>query len=348
MPLRALTCFASHKGGTGKTLLSVQSANTIADANPSENVLFIDLTELGDGSKRLLGGLERLAGHEDQFGQIFSLLDAARAEKEGKEGVGGFIRGMFGRGGGGFKIEDFAMRVADKNPNSGIPENLYLITSGGDMIDAAEVEEASGMRSHADRRKICDTLRRAMMDSGASWRVIIDTDGDRRPNPLTRLGYLLADYLVVPIQADEADFQRIVQMIHVLAEIKKNGEADTVKIALVAWNKVQVWRSAPSEVGWFSPPKVTVDTIKSLNDKVQQIRAEKPFLFSESFDTVLVKDLPDTVAAPSNANGLPFCRMCAGKVGTRAGITFDVKKDQIQSCAEQIDRIVERLNPDAE
>lgn len=244
----------------------------------------------------------------------------------------------------GFSIDHHAVNVSEKN--SGMPENLYLITSGGDMIDAEQVEEAAGMRTHDDRRKICETLRRTLTESDATWRVFIDTDGDRRPNPLTRLGYLLADYLVIPIQADEADFQRIEQMIDVLADIKDRGEATTLTIQLLCWNKVQVHKGDPSEVGWFSPPKVTVETIKTLNAKVAKLKAERGDLFAPEFDTVLVRDLPDTVASPSNANGLPFCWMCPGKITTRGGVVFDVKKEQLSTCVEQIDRVLEKLTPD--
>lgn len=356
MPVRAITLFASQKGGTGKTFLSVQVASTYADANPSENVLFMDLTELGDGSKRLFGGLEFMQGKENMLGGVFGMLDNAREAEEDEErrqadaaaGRGrGLLSRLFGFGSQKveFAVEDYAVPITSVNTSSGLPDNLFLVSSGGATIEADEVEEETGIGSHEDRARICEALRRALEESDKTWRVFIDTDGDRRPNSLTRLGYLLADFCVLPIQADECDFQRVEQMLGVLGSLREKQEA-MCQVQLLLWNRVQVYKGEASAVGHFTPPKVSVDTIQYLNGKLAELQKSSPDLFTPDFAHVLVRDFPDTVAKSANACGLAFCRMTPGKVVTRAGVTFTVTKDQLQACQDGVDRILEKLEPD--
>lgn len=357
---RAITLFASQKGGTGKTFISVQVACSYADAHPEENVLFMDLTELGDGTKRLFGGQEFMEGKENKLGGLFGMTTNAKEAEEDEEkrqadaaaGRGrGLLSRLFFRGPEKieFAIQDHAEHVNSINKTSGLPDNLFLISSGGATIESGEVDEAAGIGSHEDRDRICYRLRQALGDSDKSWRVFIDTDGDRRPNSLTRLGYLLADFCVVPIQADVCDFQRVEQMLSVLGTLREKGEANC-KVQLLLWNKVQAYKSEASAVGHFTPPKVSIDTVQHLNGKVSELRKNFGGLFASSFDTVLVRDFPDTVAMSANACGLAFCRMGPGKVTTRGGVTFAVTKDQLQTCQDGIDKIMEKLldEPDPE
>merc|ERR1719389_1639440 len=102
---------------------------------------------------------------------------------------------------------------------------MFLITSGGGTMDPDDVAKEAGVESHEERITISERLRQTLNDSDKTWRVFIDTDGDRRPNALTRLGYLIADYCVVPIQADECDFQRVEQMLGVLGNLREKQEA---------------------------------------------------------------------------------------------------------------------------
>lgn len=85
--------FASHKGGTGKTQLCFQAASQYADANPGSKVMLLDMTELGDLTKRCLGGAQGNADViEKKSGLIFSLLDIVkRAIQEEDHGTIGQV-----------------------------------------------------------------------------------------------------------------------------------------------------------------------------------------------------------------------------------------------------------------
>jgi len=349
MPLRGITIFASQKGGTGKTFLSVQCASTHAEANPSEHVLFIDMTELGDGTKRLLGGQEFMEGKENTLGGLFGLASKAMEVEEAKEKdqQRGLLSKLFFRGSEKpvFQIDDHARHVYTTSGTGNVPKNVYVISSGGQTIEEDEVEEASGMYSHDDRYVIVEALRKSMADSDKTWRVFIDTDGDRRPSVLTRLGYLLADFCVVPLQPDACDFQRVEQMLGTLQDLRSKGEANC-QVELVLWNKVQLVKGDPSEVGHFTTTKACIDTLKYLNAKLADMKKATPDLFTPDFCTVLVKDFPDTIAQPASACGLAFCCMKTGKVTTRGGVTFAVEEKGLTSCKESVDRIVEKMSTD--
>jgi hypothetical protein len=317
----------------------------------------MDLTELGDGTKRLFGGQEFMEGKENKLGGLFGMTNSAKEAQEDEErrqadeaaGTGrGLLSRLFFRGPQkvDFAIEDHAVHVNSINHTSGLPDNMFLISSGGETIDADDVEEAAGMKSHEDRSRICERLRSSLDDSDRTWRVFIDTDGDRRPNSLTRLGYLLADFCVVPIQADVCDFQRVEQMLGLLGNLREQGEANC-QVQLLLWNKVQVYKGDASVVGHFTPPKVSIDTIQHLNGKLEELQKTCGDLFAPSFDNGLVRDFPDTVAQSANACGLAFCRMTAGKVVSRGGVPFQVSKDQLQVCQDAILKILEKMEHDS-
>lgn len=339
MPLRAITVFASQKGGTGKTFLSKQVAAAYADANPNEHVLFIDLTELGDGTKYFFGGPEAMQGKENKLRGVFEMFAAVQKAKKDGQGLWSRLRGS----GSKFDMEEYAVQVSSINPSSGLPNNLFLVSSGGETIEA--VEEEAGTGSHEDRECICKAIQGALTNSDKTWRVFIDTDGDRRPNSLTCLGYLLADFCVMPIQADQCDFERVGQMLDVLKSLRDEGLA-RCQVELLLWNRVQFYKAEPSEVGHFRPPKVGIDEIQHLNGKLKELQKSSGDLFARNFETALVRDLPDTVAKSANACGLAFCRMSKGSVKTRGGLTFAVTEDQLRTCQDTIDKILEKLEPD--
>jgi len=267
----------------------------------------MDLTELGDGTKRLFGGLEFMEGKGNVLGGVFGMLDNAREAEEDEErrqadeeaGRGrGLLSRLFGFGSKkvDFAVEDHAVQVTSVNNKSGLPENIYLVSSGGATIEADEVEEYAGMKTHEDRARITEALYRALKESDKTWRVFIDTDGDRRPNSLTKLGYLLADFCVLPIQADECDFQRVEQMLSVLGELRDRDQANC-QVQLMMWNRVQVYNSETSAVGYYTPPKVAMHKAAS-SLKVKGAHTHPKAPISAKPDTTVVMppvSAPDTM-----------------------------------------------------
>ncbi|CAD7928945.1 unnamed protein product [Amoebophrya sp. A25] len=373
MPIpREIHVFASHKGGTGKTQLCFQSACQYAEDNPATKVLIMDMTELGDASKRCLGGSSqdpRII--EQNCGKIFDIVnvatqqaaeeaqrEAAAAEGNGSSssssgfgmGFGSMLGSLFGRGGNSAPavVDTVGNAVQPSRWNEAVPENVYLISSGASHQDEQH-------RTRDDTVRIANALRESLEKTADTWKIFIDTDGDRRPSPSTRLAYALADLCIIPLQPDESDFQRLQPMFAMMAALWNDGEM-RCKIQMIVWNKLQVYKLTPSDLGSFTTPKVTAEMIAALNNKLYQLAVQTEYsplfhhagapslqVFQQSA-TCLVRDFPDTCAYPANAKGLPYCRMKPGKVVLRSGATFAVQQAGIDSCVENIKDVVARLD----
>lgn len=348
MPLRSSHVFASHKGGAGKTMLAFQAACQYAYRNPEERVLVYDMTELGDVSMRLLGGVQRAdsAGAE-VFGKIYEVLeDAEKSQKSQKEASSlmGWIRNW--RGGASqtpaFDVTAHAVHASDYNDH--IPENIWLISSGAQTCDDQE-------RPAEERKRIASAMRKALEDSKDTWKVFLDTDGDRRPSPNTQIAYDFADYCVIPLEPDECDFGRLEPMIEFMAEAHANGDM-ACRVQLMCWNRLQVTNgNKPSGIGYFTAPKVCQDMVRHLNKRMFEIAKKSEGLFVHDSDltnftthgTLLVREFPDCTSRPANASGLPFCMMAPGSVTTLSGLEFKISKEQIDNCKQNIDQLLQAL-----
>lgn len=339
MPLRRSHVFASHKGGAGKTMLAFQVACQYAHRNPAEKVLVHDMTELGDISMRLLGGVQSAdtAGSE-VFGRLYDVLETADKSSQ-KGSLKGWLRAWRQQR---FDIESQAVRVHDYNAN--LPENIHLISSGAKSCDEPE-------RPAAERKRICAAMRKSLEDSAGTWKVFIDTDGDRRPSPNTQLAYDFADYCIIPLEPDECDFGRLEPMIEFMAEAYAAKEMNC-RVQLMCWNRLQVTNgNKPSGIGYFTAPKVCQDMVRHLNRRMFEIANKTDGLFVHDGDltdftshgTLLVREFPDCTSKPANASGLPFCMMGPGTVATHSGVEFKISKDQIDNCVENIDHLLTAL-----
>jgi len=388
---RDIHVFASHKGGTGKTQLCFQTASQYAQDHPEVNVLLIDTTELGDLSKRCLGGpatLEALqnanleaANRGEQGKQIqtanevltfFDIVNKASIQQQEEQQQGGLFSNFTSlfRRKTQVDVCNSAIRPRECGMNDMLPENVYLIAAGSTISSTGStnnnmsnmgIMEGYNQRSRDETILLANTIRESLEKDHRSWKVYIDTDGDRHPSPNTRLAYALADRCLVPIAADMSDFQRLEPMFELMNNLNAQGEMKC-KISLLLWNKLQLYKKEPSTIGDFTTPKVTTDTITALNTKLTNIAKNKyPSIFSHSSNlvvsnnsnnsgngdfikasTILVRDFPDTLSIPSNAKGIPFCSMKSGTLRVD-GVDFKIGKDQLESCNENVKEILAKL-----
>eukprot|EP00397_Hematodinium_sp_SG-2012_P053394 GEMP01063708.1.p1 GENE.GEMP01063708.1~~GEMP01063708.1.p1 ORF type:complete len:354 (+),score=81.33 GEMP01063708.1:51-1112(+) len=344
MPITSkIHVFASHKGGTGKTMLSFNAASSYAANNPECKVAVFDMTELGDLSKRCLGGSKMSEQADEVLGSVFDIIyDAKQHIKEqSPPGVFSKIGDMFRSS--NHDVSDLLENAVHCSEyNSAMPENLYLFSSGASTFGDEE-------RPLEEMLRISDIFRRAFEQSKDAWRIFIDTDGDRRPAPFTKLAYALGERIIVPLQPDEADFNRLEQMISTLAKMKSRGELNC-RVQLVAWNKLQLYKHEACDIGAFTTPKVTTDMVRHLNAKLYKLAQQTGNLFVHCdspnlaeftrSSTTWVCDFPDTVARPSNSQGIPFCQMVPGKITISDGLEFAIKKEQIDGCKENIQNLL--------
>merc|ERR1711959_734053 len=83
------------------------------------------------------------------------------------------------------------------------------------------------------------------------------------------------------------------------------------------------------------------ETAKDTGDLFRHSRLPDVEAFTKE-STLLIRDYPDTVMKPANANGLPFCRMAPGKITTHA-TEFKIDKAQIESCVESVVYLLEGI-----
>eukprot|EP00932_Pfiesteria_piscicida_P007933 SRR837773.18173.p1 GENE.SRR837773.18173~~SRR837773.18173.p1 ORF type:complete len:376 (+),score=152.72 SRR837773.18173:120-1130(+) len=315
--------------------------------HPELKVLCMDMTEEGDLTKRLLGGVDRAREKvQELYGRIFSLLETAK-EEASRYAIMRFIRGS------ALDVTDHCIRVADHNEN--IPGNLYLISSG------AYPTEDEAPWSREEREAVAQQIRGSLERSSSTWKLFCDTDGDRRPSPYTMLAYSLCELAVVPLQSSKSDMDRTETMFGVLNQLRKEGLIKT-QILMVVWNMVSVIKNEPSTCGDlqlpFTPTKINADIISACSRRVYELamdpdceglflRAGPGVTEADFYRTSItaVRQFADNAQRPAEELGLPFAQMLA-QLGGKKTMVFDstgVKYQVDSGVLESADQALEVL-----
>lgn len=296
--------FASHIGHTGKTTLCFQMSSYYAKRHPDVSVLVFDLSEEGDLTKRLLGGVDAANKKIDElFGGVFSLLSEA-----GKKTTG-LTSWLWSST---VDLTQHAVQVSKHNP--AVPENLFLISSGAWPRTEEEMKVD-------ERQRIVAKIKESLDKSEATWKLFCDSDGDRRPSLFTKIGYGLCSHAIVPLHLNKADLDRTETMLGVMQELREKGEIST-QVLFIVWNFVKSNKDEPMVHNGnslpFTPTKVNLDILDACNTRICGIRKELPGLFvhEEASDadfvkatTTILRQLADNVLRPSEELGKPFVQM---------------------------------------
>ncbi|CAE8596755.1 unnamed protein product [Polarella glacialis] len=339
MPLQSAHVFASHIGHTGKTTLSFQMSSYYASKHSDCSVLVMDLSEEGDLTKRLLGGVAAASQlTESLFGGVFRLLSAADKRETG---LTSWLWSST------FNVLDHAVRVADHNP--AVPPNLFLISSGSWPRHEKPLEDEA-------RRAICSRIQSSLEGSSTNWKLFCDTDGDRRPSPFTMIAYGLCNQAIVPLHLNQADLDRTETMLGVLHDLRSRGEIQT-QVLFIVWNFVKCLKDEECEYKGlmlpFTPTKVCMDILNSCNKRLFKNAQELEGLFvhsgasEEDFiqsSTAVLRQLADNVLKPSEELGLPFVEMtnrltASGKKSMKfqsGEVSYDAKSDTIETVMSSI------------
>lgn len=310
-----------------------------AKTHPECRVLVMDLAEEGDLTKRLLGGVDAAKEIiQEVCGGIFNLL--ADAEDKTK----GFRNWLFARE---VDITKHAIQVSQHNKN--VPENLFLISSGAWPGSEDEMP--------AEQRKaVTDKIKESLQNSDATWKLFCDTDGDRRPSAMTKIGYSLCPFAIVPLHLNKADLDRTETMLGVMQCLRERGEIDT-QVLFIIWNLVQSNADKPCEHKGnslsFTPTKVNLDILDACNTRVCQLRRDLPGLFvhEEAADadfvkssTCLCRRLADNVLKPAEELGRPFVNMTEELAATgkktlkfqSGGVEYTADTKTIEAASDQL------------
>lgn len=200
----------------------VQAAAQIAQAEPSANVLVVDLSLYSDTSAYLMGGLERESVLSATRGLDMTTTHTTpdtRAEgllrdlMAGPETTRSLFGSMFGRSRPVQKLDLINYMVRPSICNQHIPGNLHLIASAAGESWSQERDQnhpdALWWTSNGDEWiPAAERLRDALSQLPGRWYVLMDTD-HLAGSPLTKLALASVDETVVPISLDEADFRRM-------------------------------------------------------------------------------------------------------------------------------------------
>lgn len=346
MPVQSAHCFASHIGHTGKTSLCFQMSSYYAKKHPDLSVLVIDFAEEGDVTKRFLGGADAARGKiETLCGGIFKLLDEAKKE-------GSVLTSWLWAD--NLDVTKHAIKLSDHNAN--LPPNLYLISSGayprGDQPLKVE-----------DRKKMCKKIKESLENSGQTWKLFCDTDGDRRPSPYTLIAYGLCSGAIVPLHLNKSDLDRTETMLGLMHYYREQGEINT-QVLFVVWNFVKSLKDEPMEHNGaqlpFTPAKVSLDILDACNKRLFEVSQELPGLFVHGdapepdfmkSSTAVLRNLADNVMKPAEELGMPFIHMIeelqnSGKkqMTFKSGsVSYDAKEAQIKGVDDAISDIANKF-----
>lgn len=234
-------------------------------------------------------------------------------------------------------LSKHALQVSEHNP--AIPPNLYLISSG------AWPRDDEPMKAE-DRWRVCDKIKKTLVQHADTWKIFCDTDGDRRPSQFTLIGYCLCDRAIVPLHLNKADLDRTETMLGVMQEYRGLGEINT-QVLFIVWNFVKSIKDGETRHNGTTLPftltKVNLDILDTCNSRVAALRKDLPGLFvhgEEPSDdefikvsTTLLRQLADNVLKPSEELGMPFVKI-VDQLATSGKKSLSFKSGSVEYTAQ--------------
>jgi len=276
--------FANQKGGVGKTATTMLIAKRMAERHPDANVLVIDCSVFGDITGLMLSDPEG-----DPPAKAAELIRVGKSV-EGKRGAcaqalrahSSWLPWLTSWISGGFKIRN---HMANINSLGGdcerAPPNLFLMTNQMDEDMEFDESELSGKALSVVAQTIRANLAKKARDDGKKWIVLVDTDGGTK-HTLTQLALCLADYIVVPTDADVKVIKRIKSMLRFVQSLRRSGWS-TAEVGLVFFNMISHTNeghpkpeAADLGLNWSPTSDATLAAMQRVVQKLVQLRSAFP------------------------------------------------------------------------
>jgi len=171
------------------------------------------------------------------------------------------------------------------------------------------------------RNRVAGKIQSSLGKSTKNWVLICDTDGDRRPSPMTMLAYKLCEFAIVPLRLSKSDLDRTETMLGVMNEFREKGQIST-RVAFVVWNMVSPIKDAECQHKNmkldFTPTKVNLDLLETCNERLFGFSNELPGLFVHhgsdentfwNSSTVVMREIAENVQKPAEEFGVPVITM---------------------------------------
>ena len=379
------------QGGSGKTFLLFQTACDAALANRERKVLVVDFSVYSETSALLMGGLSR--SHDGRLGATIGMQNtvdhiaenkradclvrdlyaysqpAAAPERTGLFGFGSIRSALFGdKKRAAPRLDEYAVQPHNVNPR--VPDNLYLIGGAGKLswpAAGSPVWECSG-----EDLKVCaGALREGLDNLEGEWHVFVDTD-HLAASHLTKLALGAVDDVVIPLNLDEGDFQRLFEdatcnalftdvMMPMAAQGYLRAKVRSIVFSKVLPNKNCACEREGMELP-FTPAKNDVEMMLNLAASarlavLQDPELEKTFAddddiaisnmtdeeFCRSFCTAC-KMFPAVACSLTKLNGAPLCTLHQTD-GTLEGCTADTrpKADTLEALRDEVSFIRSKI-----
>jgi cellulose biosynthesis protein BcsQ len=377
------------QGGSGKTFLLFQTACDAALANRERKVLVVDFSVYSETSALLMGGLSR--SHDGRLGATIGMQNtvdhiaenkradclvrdlyaysqpAAAQERTGLFGFGAVRSALFGdKKRAAPRLDEYAVQPHHVNPR--VPDNLYLIGGAGKLswpAAASPVWASSGEEWNA----CAAALRKGLDNLDGEWHVFVDTD-HLAASHLTKLALGAVDDVVIPLNLDEGDFQRLFEdatcnalFTDVMMPMAAQG-CLRAKVRSIVFSKVLSNRNCACEREGmelpFTPAKNDVEMMQNLAASarlavLQDPELEKTFAddiasskttdeeFCRRFCTAC-KTFPAVACSLTKLNGAPLCTLDHTDA-TLEGCTADTrpKADTLEALRDEVSFIRSKI-----
>mmetsp|Transcript_2743 Transcript_2743/g.7865 ORF Transcript_2743/g.7865 Transcript_2743/m.7865 type:complete len:386 (-) Transcript_2743:397-1554(-) len=270
--------FANHKGGVGKTTCCFFVAKELAATHSDSNVLVVDASIYGDITRLLLGGSE--TAEEHVVASRCTIEDLALSIRRRRSLFASLFLGRLDP-----KRHMHAVRTCVQSA----PANLHLMTNRAQWLNGplrtpgAASEEEHGMEDARNEQvsEIAQAVRASLARGDERWIVVIDTDGGLL-HGITKLALCIADFVIVPTNADTADMRRLHTMLRYLRRLHAEAMT-TATVGLCFFNGLVVKRNEPSDgmarLGLdFDVSAEVYEHIVKLADYLRSMRPEFPKL----------------------------------------------------------------------
>ena len=334
--------FWNNKGGTGKTSLAFQATCRYAHKNPKQKVLAMDVCPQANLSELLLGGLTNSGSR--------NLL--TRQGLMPRCTVGGYfqLRLPAPYAAPEFTARDFITRPSDFNDQ--IPKNIDLLC-GDPLLE---------LQANA-----INTLANTQIPGTDTWTAIIDwlrhfvdqikeeydlafIDANPSFSIYTQIALSTADYLVLPVMADDSSRRAIQNAFSLVYGLKLPSEiysqyAFATKLTKAGRSLPKVHLIAKNRLTqYMGPASAYAAVLKSIDDDLRALMKSNPTMFSFSKLPEGLVDIRDfqTTGVVAFAKGAPFYKLVPGKLDI-GGHRVQVKDDYRQNCIQSMDDLVGKL-----
>ena len=334
--------FWNNKGGTGKTSLAFQAICRYAHQHKQQRVLAVDMCPQANLSELFLGGLTN-SGSSNLL-QRQGLVPRCT--------VGGYFQMRLPSpyAPPSFNSRDFITTPSQYNSN--IPKNVDLLC-GDPLLEL----QANALNTLANAQipgtdtwiAVIDWLRQFLTPIDTEYQVAF-IDGNPSFSIYTQIALSSADFLILPVMADDSSRRAIQNAFSLIYGLKLPSEIYTAyafatkltnagrtlpKVHLIAKNRL---------TQYMGPASAYAAVLKSIEQDVQTLLKSNPAMFSFSKLSDGLVDIRDfqTTGVVAFAKGCPFYMLPAGRLdigGHRVRVSDDYKKHSVKA----IDDIVVHL-----